>query len=199
MQLLASRLDSDDPNKGLINRMQSDCTRLNDLMESVLSFSRPIEHKFKPVNVSILLKRIVERWRPRMARVNVTPIIKTAEDLPDVMGDARSLEQVFTNLISNAVEVMNQTGGTLAIRAEKNNEIINCPRVEVSVSDNGPGIPDEICDHIFEPFVSNNPRGTGLGLAITKQIVTAHRGSIKVDTFPGGTIFHIFFPTINGD
>jgi signal transduction histidine kinase len=114
---------------------------------------------------------------------------------PPIKGDPRSLEQVFTNLISNAVDAMSkQGGGTLAIKVGPVNLIPNLPQVEVTITDNGPGIPDDIRDHLFEPFVSNNPRGTGLGLAITKQIVTAHRGSIKVNTFPGGTVFHVVLP-----
>jgi signal transduction histidine kinase len=71
--------------------------------------------------------------------------------------------------------------------------------VEITVSDNGPGIPDDMKERIFEPFVSTSQKGTGLGLAITKEIVTAHKGSIKVNSFPGGTNFIVSIPAINGD
>ena len=199
LQLLETRLNSDDKNLDLIQRMQSDCTRLNNLMESVLSFSRPMDIELKAVDLSFLMRRILDRWRPRMARVKVVPYFQADEDLPPVKGDQRALEQVFTNLISNAVEIMNKGGGTLAIRIRCSDEITNPPQIEVTVSDNGPGIPDEIKDHIFEPFVSKNPRGTGLGLAITKQIVTAHRGSIRASTFPGGTVFHVYLPIMDGE
>jgi signal transduction histidine kinase len=121
---------------------------------------------------------------------------QTSEHLPKVMGDARTLEQVFTNLISNAIEAMSKSGGTLAVRTTTNIEVINNPQVEITISDNGPGIPDDIKDRVFEPFITNNPRGTGLGLAITKSIVTAHRGSISLNTFPGGTVFKISLPAL---
>ena len=199
LQLLETRLKSDDKNFDLIQRMQNDCTRLNNLMESVLSYSRPMDITFQPVDLSFLIRRILDRWHPRMARVKVSPYFQADNNLPMVKGDQRALEQVFTNLISNAVEIMNKDGGTLAIRIRRSGEITNPPQIEVTVSDSGPGIPDEIKDHIFEPFVSKNARGTGLGLAITKQIVTAHRGSIHASTFPGGTVFHVFLPIMDGE
>jgi signal transduction histidine kinase len=108
-----------------------------------------------------------------------------------VAGDARALEQVFTNLIGNAVEAMSKTGGNLAIRMEPIFAIPNRPQVLVTVSDDGPGIPDDIRERIFEPFVTTKIQGTGLGLAITKRIVTAHHGGIQVNTFPGGTMFEV--------
>ena len=71
--------------------------------------------------------------------------------------------------------------------------------IETAVSDNGPGIPDEIRGRIFEPFVTTKQTGTGLGLAITKRNVTAHHGAIKVETFPGGTVFTVSLPTIKDE
>jgi signal transduction histidine kinase len=103
---------------------------------------------------------------------------------------------LFINLINNAIDAMNKTGGTLAIRVGVSNSVMNHPQVEVAISDSGPGIPDEIREKLFEPFVTSKSRGTGLGLAITKRIVTAHQGSISVTTFPGGTVFHVFLPAV---
>jgi signal transduction histidine kinase len=87
-----------------------------------------------------------------------------------------------------------QGGGTLALKLSPINTIPNLSQVEITVTDDGPGIPDDLKEHIFEPFISNKPRGTGLGLAISKQIVTAHHGSIQVNTFPGGTVFQVVLP-----
>ncbi|NMC79395.1 MAG: PAS domain S-box protein [Chloroflexi bacterium] len=199
LQLLASRLEADDPSLDALGRMQNDCTRLDHLMESVLAFSRPIEPKIEPMDIGMLLNRILDRWRPRLSRLNVTSYFQVADDLPKVLGDARSLEQVFTNLISNAIEAMSKEGGTLSIRAVTSDVIANRPQVEITVSDSGPGIPDDIRDRIFEPFLTTKSGGTGLGLAITKRIITAHHGSISVNSFPGGTVFHVFLPADNGE
>ena len=199
LQLVASRLSPNDPNSPVIQRIQSDCVRLNDLMESVLAFSRPVEPKFEPVDMKVLLQRLLDRWRPRMSKVNVTPFYECESEKAVVTGNLRSLEQVFINLISNAVDAMSKSGGTLAIKVKHAEKPGNRKQLEITVSDNGPGIPDEIRKKLFEPFVTNKPQGTGLGLAITKKIVTAHHGSINVDSFPGGTIFHVLLPTTNGD
>ncbi len=195
LEAMGSELTADDPNQEFISRMQGDCSRLSHLMESILASSKPLEPRFERVELHNLLRKITERWRPRFAKVSVKPFTQLNAETPPIKGDPRSLEQVFTNLISNAVDAMaKQGGGTLAIKVAPLNVIPNLPQVEVTITDNGPGMPDEIRDHLFEPFVSNNPRGTGLGLAITKQIVTAHRGSIKVVTFPGGTVFQVVLP-----
>lgn len=210
LQLLTVKLPPEDPNQENINRLLNDCQRLNHLMESVLNFSRQVEHKFEEVDLQMLLGRILDRWRPRLARVNITPHFNVEEGTPHVLADPRSLEQVFTNLISNAVEAMsqaksNETGssipatGALAVHIAPFRALPGKPQVEVTVSDTGPGIPDEIRDRIFEPFVTTKSQGTGLGLAITKRIITAHHGSINVNSFPGGTVFHVLLFAYQGE
>ena len=93
-----------------------------------------------------LLRRLLDRWRPRMAKVNVTPYFQVEPDTPPILGDPRSLEQVFTNLISNAVEAMSdQRRGHAGVRvAPFTMSQPGRPQVEVTVSDSGPGIPDEV-------------------------------------------------------
>jgi signal transduction histidine kinase len=199
IQLLAAKLKPDDPNQEVIGRIQNDCTRLNHLMESFLAFSRPIEPRVEDIDVEVFLQRIIDRWRPKFAKVNVTPVLYVEESIERMRGDSRSLDQVFTNLISNALDAMSTSGDTLAIRAVMNREIAGHPQVEITVSDNGPGIPEDLREHIFEPFVTTRKQGTGLGLAITKQIVTAHKGSISVDSFAGGTVFTIRIPASLGE
>ncbi len=92
---------------------------------------------------------------------------------------------------------MKDDGGTLAIKISNGKLDQDPPQFEITVSDTGPGIPDDLRDHIFKPFVSNSPGGTGLGLAITQRIITAHRGSINVNSFPGGTVFTISLPALS--
>lgn len=199
LQLLQSKLEPNDTKQELINRMQVDCQRLNHLMESVLAFSRPIEPKFEDLDIGELLKRVMDRWRPRFVRDKIAPFFQMADGVPRVKGDPRSLEQVFINLISNAVNAMGKTGGgSLAIAVVKDDSIPNHLQVAITVSDTGPGIPDELKPRLFEPFVTTSSSGTGLGLAITKRIVTAHHGSIKVDSFPGGTMFTVFLSAADG-
>lgn len=196
LQLLGEQYKEDKTSQTVIGNAQTDCTRLIHLMESILAFSRQVEQKYEAVDVGMLLQRLLDRWRPRLTNVNVEPFFQADPDLPKVFGDRRALEQVFVNLFTNSVEAMSETGGTLAIKISKNVELTSQPQIDVSISDTGPGISDEMRARLFEPFATTKMKGTGLGLAITKQIVTTHKGTINVSTFPGGTVFHVYLPTI---
>ena len=196
LQLLSMKFPADDPNQDLLQRLQHDCTRLTHLMESVLSFSRPMEYKLVPSDLGVMFRRMIERWRPRFAKANIETFLQVDPEVTLIIGDLRALEQVFTNLLSNSIQAM-ANGGVIAIKLANRSSSADSPEVEVTVSDTGPGIPDEIKDHIFEPFVTNNPQGTGLGLAITKRIITAHKGTINVTSFPGGTVFQVTLPGYN--
>ena len=194
LQIIAHNLQKDDPNRAQFQRIEQDCDRLIYLMKSVLSFSRPTEYTKEKVDLEALLKRLLDRWRPRMARVNVDHGIQVAPDTPLAHGNSRQLDQVFTNLISNAIQAMSEEGGTLAIKIQPITNPGEPKLVEISVSDTGPGIPDEIREKIFKPFVTTHQKGIGLGLAISQQIITAHKGSLHVKSFPGGTIFKVHLP-----
>jgi len=194
LQLLESRLPEGDPSRNAISSGLNDCKRINDLIESVLAYARPMEPKFTDIDISMLLRRIVDRWLPRFMKVNVTSHFQCEDHLTHVAGDPRALEQVFTNLISNAVEAMSATGGNLSVKIMPNYSIPNLPQVEVAITDDGPGIPEDIREHLFEPFKTSRDKGNGLGLAITKRIVTAHKGTINAESFPGGTVFHVCLP-----
>lgn len=199
LQVLSATLPSDDPNQEHLTRLQQDCVRLNNLMESVLNFSRNTQYKFEPVDLKEFLQRILDRWRPRFGKVNVEAQLFVQDGTPKAYADPRSLEQVFTNLISNAVDAMSKSGGHLTLQVSPKVNSIGRTEVVVAVLDDGPGIPDEIRERIFEPFVTTKPHGTGLGLAITKRIVTAHHGSIQVNSFPGGTVFEVTLQACLGE
>lgn len=194
LQLLAVNLPHDDPNQENISRLQNDCDRLADLVKSGLSFVRPVEYKLEPVDLGRVITNLMDRWRNRLARTQVKYNPQIEANIPTVEGDLRALEQVFTNLIDNAIQAMELTGGILTINVRHIGEADERTHVEVNILDNGPGIPPEVKDHIFEPFYTTKRSGTGLGLAIVKRIVTAHKGSIHVSSIPGGTIFRVRIP-----
>ena len=113
-----------------------------------------------------------------------------AEDLPEITAHGSLLNQVWTNLIDNAVDAM-PAGGRLKImtRREPND-------VMVEIRDNGPGIPPEIQSRIFEPFFTTKGvnEGTGLGLDAVSRIVRKHHGNIRFETKPGDTCFQVRLP-----
>jgi signal transduction histidine kinase len=197
LQLMADDIEKDDTNQELIKRMLHDCGRLTNLMESVLTFSRSGNYAVVPLMIVELLERLMKLWTPRMNRLNIEPLLQISDNQLQVRGDKRALEQVFTNLISNAIQAMQELGGgTLAVKISLDANGNGRSMVQVDVTDTGPGIPEENRPRIFEPFFTTKKNGTGLGLAITKQIVTAHKGSINLTTFPGGTVFHVNLPAI---
>lgn len=194
LQLLAINLPPDDPNQKNIARLEEDCERLTSLVKSSLIFVRPMEYKPESIVLSQLISNLLERWRSRLVKLNIKYQLQADKTTLPIEGDYRALEQVFTNLINNAIEAMESTGGMLSIKIRQAAEAGEQPHIEVNISDTGPGIPAELHEKIFEPFFTTKQHGTGLGLAIVKRIVTAHKGSISVNSILGGTNFVLQFP-----
>ena len=194
LQLMAMNLPEQDPNQASIERMLQDCDRLAELIKSVLSFSRPLDYEMESVNLGVLLRRLLERLHPRITRIGVQYQLHIEPGALSISGNTRALEQVFNNLVNNALQAMGETGGRLAIRVQAMQPENKRSYLEVSIADTGPGIPKEIQEKIFQPFFTTEQHGTGLGLAITKRIVTAHKGNIRLESFPGGTVFYVQFP-----
>ncbi len=194
LQLLAINLPPDDPNQANIARLEEDCERLTSLIKSSLIFVRPMEYKPESIALGQLIPNLLERWRSRLVKLNIKYQIQADKSVPNVEGDYRALEQVFTNLVNNAIEAMETSGGMLSIKIRHVAEGEEQAKVEVSISDTGPGIPAELREKIFEPFFTTKQHGTGLGLAIVKRIITAHKGSIFVNSILGGTNFVVQFP-----
>ncbi|PKO18331.1 MAG: hypothetical protein CVU39_02530 [Chloroflexi bacterium HGW-Chloroflexi-10] len=201
LQILSRALTADPKQKDMVDRMLGDCDRLTHQMEAVLAYSKPFDPKYENVDIGLLVQKVVDRWKPRMIRVGVKDYVQKPEQLPIVLADPRLLEQVFVNLIGNAVEAMtSQNTGTLAVHIQIIKQIASHPQIEVKIIDSGPGIPEDVRGRIFEPFVTTKKTGTGLGLAISKRIVTAHRGNITVESYPGGgTVFTVFLPIKQGE
>jgi PAS domain S-box-containing protein len=192
VQLVASRLGAEHPLHDSLERIRRECTRLDQLMSDVLFFARPLELKMESVDLAEMMRRLVERWKPRLAQANVH--VHTALDpaAGHVLADPRTLEQVVVNLFSNALQAMAE-GGTLSITTAPSPD--GLPWVDLKVADTGPGIPADILERIFDPFFTTKKDGTGLGLAISRRIVTAHNGTLQVESFAGaGTVFTIRLP-----
>ncbi len=198
LQVMEDNLPDNDPNLRWIENMRDECNKLMYLMESVLSFAKPIEYKMSGVDLNFLFPRILERWHPRLLRLNISSYYESEVDNPVIEGDLRALEQVFTNLISNSVNSMSEKGGSLGIRITEPENEEDRKFYQITLTDSGHGIPDEIKAHMFKPFVTGSDHGTGLGLAITQRIINAHKGKIEVDSFAGGTIFKIFLVKTKG-
>jgi PAS domain S-box-containing protein len=194
LQLIGMKMAPDAPYAGLVERLQNDCTRLTHLVKSTLTFSKPVEYRIQPVDLASMIPAILDKWDPRMKKLNITYNFSAPEAGLLVKADLRSIEQVFVNLISNAIEAMEDHGGSLNIKLIPASAHIIPSQCEIIIADTGPGIPEDLVEHIFEPFLTTKSSGTGLGLAITKRIVTAHEGNIYVESVPGGSVFHVLLP-----
>lgn len=194
LQVMAMNLPEDDANHDQIDRIQGDFERLTDLMKSVLSFSGSREYRKETIALPTMLDVILDKFRPRETHKHINFHLHAPEISPSILGDRRALEQVFVNLITNGINAISEQGGDLTIKINTPKEIGPNSKVEILVSDNGPGIPEDIIGHIFEPFYTTKKEGTGLGLAISKRIIEAHKGTISVESFPGGTIFKVTLP-----
>lgn len=187
LQLVQSRLGAEHPQYSSLDRVRGECKRLDQLMEDVLFFARPLELKFRPLDLAKLMDRILARWEPRLRRSKVRIHKDYREQVPEISADERTLEQVIVNLVSNGVQAMPE-GGTLSVGISAGSS------VELKLADTGPGIPADQIDRIFDPFFTTKKSGTGLGLAISRRIMTAHQGSISVESFPdAGTVFTLRF------
>mgnify|MGYP001566209586 CR=1 FL=1 len=168
----------------------------NAIVLEVLEFVRPLRLEVDRTSIArvvddaiLLAERKVER---RATALDVT----LPADLPAIDGDRHQLVQVVTNLLLNALEALGDRG-TIRVRADVHDvDDGGLPRsVALVVADDGPGIPAEIRDRIFNPFFTTKPKGSGLGLAIVRKIVDAHGGRIDVASAPGhGTPFTVTLP-----
>ena len=114
---------------------------------------------------------------------------KIASNLPPLLCAANQIKQAIMNLIKNSIEAM-ATGGSIVLNAKTSPE-----GIEVSVVDDGPGIPEERLRNLGEPFYTTKDRGTGLGLMVTYRIIQKHGGTVKVSSETGkGTRFELFLP-----
>jgi signal transduction histidine kinase len=204
VQFLAAKLPSDEALQQALNKIQVECTRLSSLMNDMLAWAKPVDPKLEPTDLGALLQRLLNRWSAKIAQRNVRLVFQASEAAlsttrPLVLADARQLEQVFVNLVDNALQAM-PAGGQLTVTLQAAARNGAGQAVEVRVVDTGPGIPEEARRRIFDPYFTTKPNGTGLGLAICKRLVTIHRGAIAVESFPGvGTIFTVTLPQYDSD
>lgn len=179
-------------------RIEEDSMRVSQLISNILAFSRPLKLNLEETDLTQYLNDILERWKINFARADIKVYFANSEGIPKIMMDPRSMEQVFNNLIGNSVDALDGKGGMIALKLGLYESDSGRKQVQISISDNGPGIPDEMIDHIFEPFVTSKKKGNGWGLALSKRVITSHRGTIQVKSYPGGTVFDIFLPLNSG-
>lgn len=174
---------------GLLEEIVQGTARMSEIVKALKAYVYLDQAPVQPVDVHESLDNTLVMLRGRL-KGGVTVRREYAPQLPRIMAYGSELNQVWTNIIDNAIDAMNNQG-ELVLRTRQENHWIY-----VEIQDNGPGIPLEIQSRLFDPFFTTKPvgKGTGLGLNISYNIVKKHGGEIKVASRPGWTCFTICLP-----
>jgi PAS domain S-box-containing protein len=154
--------------------------RMERLIERLRTLSRPGDRSKQPIDVREPLHHALELLRPAFDEKRIALRVDLASEAGIVLGDPNELEQLFHNLLVNAHEATPPEG---AVAVEVS---VGAGQVVVTIADSGPGIPPDLLEQVFDPFVTTKPRGSGLGLTIVAGIARAHQARLRVANRPGG-------------
>ena len=185
-----SRVIDDEKNLKKVNIITEEIKRLEKLLADLRGFYLTKAITSEAVNIKELLKEIYSLVKDDCKKKNIRTVLKVDEKALLVAGDKGGLEQVFLNLVKNSIEAMG-SGGTISIQTRLTGD-----QVEITVTDEGCGIPKKDEGKIFSPFFTTKSHGTGLGLSISKRIIDDHAGSsLYMKSEEGkGTTFKITLP-----
>jgi PAS domain S-box-containing protein len=181
----------------------SEAKLANAIVVEMLEFVRPVRLQVERTDLADVLQQSVTMAESKVPRRDVVVVTNVESGLPVIDGDHHQLSQVFTNLVANAFEALDGKGHitisvmTASIEADPAFAGIHppTPAIVIEVADDGPGVPADLTDRIFNPFFTTKVTGTGLGLAIVRKIVDAHDGRIDVNSTPdSGTKFRVTLP-----
>lgn len=169
--------------------------RMNQLIEQLLYFSRPTLARLNDVNIGEVLKNTLILVDMRAKSSRTLFAVDLQADLPPVRANEEQLEQVFLNILINAIQAIPQEGLVRIV----SRHYPDLSQVQVAVTDSGSGIAPEDMDKLFDPFFTTKETGTGLGLSVAQHIMEIWGGAITVDSAPGkGSTFTLIFPAVGG-
>ncbi|GAB4415156.1 MAG: ATP-binding protein [Thermodesulfovibrionales bacterium] len=173
-----------------MRRIEGETERMKDIIRNLLDFSRPKEPVLRPADINRVIEKSLKLTQNTLNLSDIEVRLSLADGLPPVFIDENQIQQVFVNLITNAVQAMTE-GGTLIISTAHEGR----DSVKIIITDTGRGIPPEFLPHIFDPFFTTKEGGTGLGLSVSYAIIKKHNGTINVQSRLGaGTTFIIELP-----
>jgi signal transduction histidine kinase len=196
IQVFQDGADISEEERAILSQVIDDCQRVESLMKNLLNFAKPPKPQLLPININDVLDASFSPSLPYSFSSLNSPkdimVVKHFDPLvPLIMADPMEMQQVFLNLLINAVQAM-PAGGTLTVRTFNN---VSTKEIQIEITDTGKGISDAIREKIFQPFFTTKSKGTGLGLAISRQFIEMHGGTISADNNPqGGLTFRIILP-----
>jgi signal transduction histidine kinase len=198
IEVLANELTLEQEDREVFLRIINEIYRIETLLKSLLSYARPLEPETAPLDLHQLLDATIKSAGYALINpANTAKMVKEIEivrdfspELPPVIADRGQIQQVFLNLMLNAIDAIPAKGTiTISTKNESNHS------VQICITDTGKGMSPENMNKIFNPFFTTKPKGTGLGLAICKRLIELHNGTIHASSRPGeGTTFYITIP-----
>jgi len=193
VQFVQSKLPPSDATRRDLDDIIKELDRIEQIITDLLLFARPQKGKPVKTDLHVVLEKVLDNLSYQIASSGINVEKRFNPDLPPVKVDPDLIQQVFLNIVLNAVQAM-PDGGELqlgtALRKWRTRRT-----VEVSVCDSGSGIPEENLPRLFDPFFTTRSMGTGLGLSISQQIVSQYGGSIRAKNGPkGGAMFTVRIP-----
>ncbi|HEV2198740.1 MAG TPA: ATP-binding protein [Bryobacteraceae bacterium] len=178
-----------------IDVLSREVRRLDRVVKTFLDFSRPVDVHFTEIDLAALAREVTDLMRPQAERAGVELVCNIPAEPALMRGDADMLKQAILNLVMNALEAM-KGGGHLRIDVAA-----KCDRggdyVDLAVEDDGPGIPPELREKVFQLYFTTKERGSGIGLAMTYRAVQLHNGTVDFVSDHGrGTAFRLRFPAL---
>jgi len=194
VEVLASDASLEEEDRAIITQAVDEIKRIELLLKSLLNFAKPPKPQLALVDINdILDKSIAFALRHPSVVANSSTAINVFKDfdpeIPQALADPMQMQQVFLNLLLNAIEAM-PDGGIMAIKTSYDAKLNS---IQIIISDTGNGMDQSLISKVFQPFFTTKRKGSGLGLSITRRLIEQHGGHIDVESEPGkGTVFNIF-------
>jgi signal transduction histidine kinase len=190
--LVGSSKITDERQGAMLNDILNQAVRASEIVKNLLDFSRSKAGVIEDLDIGRILRETIAISENQIAVNNIKLQVQIADNLPPVQGNREALQQVFINLLTNAVHAM-PSGGEMVLRADRDID----RKIVISVSDTGSGIAEKHLPYIFDPFFTTKKvgKGTGLGLSVSYGIIQKHGGRISVVSSPGkGSMFTVVLP-----
>jgi len=200
-ELMQKRLGENEETRNYLNIILHQTERITKIIQQLLGFVRRKKSEWRDLDLRTILENTLDLLDQQIQKQSVSVVKDMRDNLSPVIGNPDQLQQVFLNLILNAIQSM-PDGGRLCLSASMKKiskeglEEGRRPYVEVCVEDTGVGMKKEVIQQIFDPFFTTKDTGTGLGLMVTQGIVQDHEGWIEVQSEVGkGSVFKVYLPS----
>ncbi len=201
-EFMLRKMSAEDPLRQNLESIIAQIERITRIVQQLLSFSRPKPLQVEPVQLIPLLQGILSFLEYHIQGQDIKATLDCEQNLPEILADRDQIQQVFFNIILNAIQAMDQ-GGSLTIRVsqtivrEKRVDPVKDQYLKIEVADTGSGIPQDKLSKVFDPFFSTKEvgKGSGLGLTVSYELVKRHGGWIDVKSRVGeGSVFTVYLP-----